>query len=556
MAGGPASTPIWEGGGSKFAFTNGLIVRDNYSHDNNGFGLWTDINNINTLYENNTVIHNSGGGISHEISYHAIIRNNVLMGNGYQVQGDGWMWGDQIQIQNSSNVEVYGNKVDMTGAQGGNGIGLVQQNRGSGNHGPWVTTGNNIHDNIIVSKDGNGSVGGKADFNAAGMLNGGNVWKNNTYYMPGGDHFWWGDNTHSFAEFKAATGETGTLSQAYPNTDAWITVSAVTPSDPGAGTNTGNTGTDPGTSAGNPGTGGSAGDPSTSPGNTGTDPGTSAGNPGTGGSAGGPSTSPGNTGTDPGTSAGNPGTGGSAGGPSTSPGNTGTDPGNPQTHHAIGNHRANDLVGSAVDDVMLALRGPDRLAGEDGNDHLFGGRGYDVLFGGAGDDEIRGGDGRDILQGDAGADSIYGGSGKDVVLLDGNFDDYTIEVGRNSVRFTNAEGETDIVRGVERFHFLDDSETYAVKRHALVETNQSPWVETLLTKASAWDALQAPHAAQQSNTGLAEIIEHDLASGTNPAAITPDPIPSTAVESVDASAHVDHSTGLTAHDNHNHHIFG
>ena len=96
------------------------------------------------------------------------------------------------------------------------------------------------------------------------------------------------------------------------------------------------------------------------------------------------------------------------------------------------------------------------------------------MFGGAGNDEIRGGAGRDILQGGAGADFIYGGSGKDVVLLDGTIDDYTIEVGRNSVRFTNAEGETDIVRGVERFHFLDDGETYAVKRHALVETNQQP----------------------------------------------------------------------------------
>ena len=260
--------PMWEGGGTKFKYTDGLVVRGNYSHDNHGMGLWTDINNINTTYENNTVIHNDDGGISHEISYHAVIRNNVLMGNGYQ--SIGWMFGDQIQIQNSSNVEVYGNKVDMTGAQGGNAIGLIQQNRGSGNHGPWVTTGNNIHDNIIVSKDGNGIVGGAADFNAAGMLNGGNVWKNNTYYMPEGDHFWWG-NTHSFAEFKAATGETGTLSQAYPNTDAWVTVSGATPGDPGTarvratpapilgppritrsgrnagGTDPGNSGTDPGT---------------------------------------------------------------------------------------------------------------------------------------------------------------------------------------------------------------------------------------------------------------------------------------------------------------------
>ena len=60
--------PTWEGGGTKFAQTNNLIVRDNYSHDNHGLGLWTDIDNINTLYEGNVVVDNDGGGISHEIS--------------------------------------------------------------------------------------------------------------------------------------------------------------------------------------------------------------------------------------------------------------------------------------------------------------------------------------------------------------------------------------------------------------------------------------------------------------------------------------------------------
>ena len=118
-------SPEWEGGGFKFGFTNNLVVRDNYSHDNIGFGMWTDTDNINTLYENNLLVHNSWGGISHEISYDAVIRNNTLIGNGY---GDprGWLWGAEIQIQNSQNVNVYGNKVDMTGG-GVSGIALIQQ---------------------------------------------------------------------------------------------------------------------------------------------------------------------------------------------------------------------------------------------------------------------------------------------------------------------------------------------------------------------------------------------------------------------------------------------
>jgi len=147
--------PNWEAGGFKFAETDNLIVRANYSHDNFGPGMWTDIDNIHTLYEDNLIVHNTGSGISHEISYDAIIRNNTLIANGY---GDtrGWGWGSQISIQNSQNVEVYGNRVDMTG--GNNGIVLIQQDRGSGTYGPHTTTNNHIHDNIVVDHDGSGSI--------------------------------------------------------------------------------------------------------------------------------------------------------------------------------------------------------------------------------------------------------------------------------------------------------------------------------------------------------------------------------------------------------------
>ncbi|MFC7663584.1 right-handed parallel beta-helix repeat-containing protein [Methylorubrum suomiense] len=138
----------WEGGGTKFAETENLIVRDNYSHDNNGYGLWTDINNINTLYEGNTVANNLSGGINHEISYAATIRDNVLTGNGGE--GVGWLWNGGIQIQNSKNVDVYRNYVDAS--EGGNAITMIQQDRGTGSHGAWTTTGNSVHDNVIVDR--------------------------------------------------------------------------------------------------------------------------------------------------------------------------------------------------------------------------------------------------------------------------------------------------------------------------------------------------------------------------------------------------------------------
>ena len=218
--------PLWEAGGFKFADTDNLVVRGNYSHDNNGTGMWTDTNNIHTLYEDNVVVHNTISGISHEISYDAIIRNNTLIGNGY---GDtrGWGWGAEINIQNSQNVQVYGNRVEMTG--GGNGIVLIQQNRGSGTFGTYTTTGNQIHDNIIVDHDGHGSIGGFADYNQSGMLNGGNTWSNNQYFMSdGAGRFEWG-GSKTFAQFKAAAHETGSISQSYPDTSGWLTGTTTPP---------------------------------------------------------------------------------------------------------------------------------------------------------------------------------------------------------------------------------------------------------------------------------------------------------------------------------------
>ena len=73
--------PFWGAGGSKWVLTFGLTVRNNNSHHNGGPGLWTDIGNIYVLYENNTVEDNERGGIFHELSYDATIRNNTSRRN-------------------------------------------------------------------------------------------------------------------------------------------------------------------------------------------------------------------------------------------------------------------------------------------------------------------------------------------------------------------------------------------------------------------------------------------------------------------------------------------
>ena len=193
---------LWEGGGAKFTETEGLMVRNNYSHDNNGYGLWTDIDNINTTYEGNRIEYNSAGGINHEISYAASIHDNSFVGNG---GGDlTWLWGSAIQVQNSQDVEIFNNFVDAS--SGGNGIGLIQQERGEGAFGDYVTVNNSVHDNTLILSSESG-VGAVADYAEELMLAGGNTFNNNEYQVAADeDQFAFGDY-YTFGDFVNVSGQ-------------------------------------------------------------------------------------------------------------------------------------------------------------------------------------------------------------------------------------------------------------------------------------------------------------------------------------------------------------
>ncbi|MPY74222.1 MAG: hypothetical protein GEU87_08165 [Alphaproteobacteria bacterium] len=181
----------WEAGGTKFWRSDGLVVRNSCIHSNNGPGLWTDIDNINILIENNTVFGNDGDGIKHEISYKATIRKNFVTNNGKGK--DEWMWGSQILVQNSSDVEVYENTVEVP-AKFGNGIGLINQERGDGAHGPWVTTKTNVHDNLIVYLGNRGVTGLVTDVRIEQFNNDhSNFFNRNTYVVTREDQAFWKD---------------------------------------------------------------------------------------------------------------------------------------------------------------------------------------------------------------------------------------------------------------------------------------------------------------------------------------------------------------------------
>jgi parallel beta-helix repeat protein len=178
----------WEAGGSKWVRTHNLVVRGNYSHHNKGPGLWTDGNNIYTLYENNRVIENEDTGIFHEISYDVVIRNNTVQRNGKRF--DTWLYGAQILLSSSQNAQVYQNSVEVD-ALAGNGIAIIQQDRGTGRYGPHITIGNSVHHNVVTYRGDHGQSGAAADFTPDVMFNGNNLFDFNTYHAPHLDYSRW-----------------------------------------------------------------------------------------------------------------------------------------------------------------------------------------------------------------------------------------------------------------------------------------------------------------------------------------------------------------------------
>jgi len=138
----------WQGGGAKWTHTRDLVVSQNHSHHNTGPGLWTDTNNVDTLYEKNIVIGNAGPGIFHETSYDAVVRRNTTRRNGFGVHWSGS--GGGIELTSSSNVTITRNEV----IRNHHGITLQQADRGSGDRGPFEIRNVNIHHNKIVMDRG------------------------------------------------------------------------------------------------------------------------------------------------------------------------------------------------------------------------------------------------------------------------------------------------------------------------------------------------------------------------------------------------------------------
>jgi parallel beta-helix repeat protein len=158
---------------------------------------------MNTLYQDNIVTDNEVFGIFHEISFDAVIRNNTCKRNG---SAPDYIWNAQIFISNSSNVDVYGNTVELDASVGW-GIALFQDDRGE----DLDTTGNYVHDNTIIylgepGTDEDAGFSGAWHYQRPGPIySGQNRFDSNHYYVarPDGEYWRW-DSPMTWDLFRAA----------------------------------------------------------------------------------------------------------------------------------------------------------------------------------------------------------------------------------------------------------------------------------------------------------------------------------------------------------------
>ena len=197
--------PRWEAGGAKIAKSDGVTFRGNHVHDNDGPGLWCDIECRNVVYEDNFVENNQDIGIFHEISFNAVMRRNVVRHNGSANRG--WFWGADIVVAASQDVEVTGNT--LTVAPGACGIMLIDQGRRNDAGGQYKTRNNTIHANEMTF-DGAVCAGGVSDTkpgneNFGIITNGSNRFDGNTYRVRGASdahRFVWDQDVTDWSGFR------------------------------------------------------------------------------------------------------------------------------------------------------------------------------------------------------------------------------------------------------------------------------------------------------------------------------------------------------------------
>jgi hypothetical protein len=183
-------TPVGEASGMKLVKTENAAVLSNYVHHNFGVGVWFDTDNIGSVVDSNVISFNTHRGVMEETSYGARISNNVIAENG---RLGGWLSGAGIFIAASSNVHICNNVIKNNDQ----GIVGFQESRGSGPHGPYVTSGLRVHDNFITMTRGVSGLTSGAEREPR------NIFYRNHYCLSGSANMIWG-NLRTPAEWQAA----------------------------------------------------------------------------------------------------------------------------------------------------------------------------------------------------------------------------------------------------------------------------------------------------------------------------------------------------------------
>jgi hypothetical protein len=90
-------------GGLKVLFSTGVILADNYIHDNYNVGAWFDTDNTGALIEGNYIARNWSGGLNYEASTNADITANTFVDNAWGSSSEGQhdFPGSAVYISNS-----------------------------------------------------------------------------------------------------------------------------------------------------------------------------------------------------------------------------------------------------------------------------------------------------------------------------------------------------------------------------------------------------------------------------------------------------------------------
>jgi hypothetical protein len=197
--------PEWEAGGLKMTTMTRLTVANNEVSNNDGWGLWCDIDCRDTTITANRVHHNSRIGISYEISRRGAITKNVVWENGHGVTG--WGRGAGIICQNCTATTIADNLV----AWCPDGIAVTEQDREIIGRVELVI----VRSNTVVSADGAMALGWLTDRSQAYLFRreSRNEGADNRYWFAADegrtDRFAWDGERRRLEAFNRTPGEGG-----------------------------------------------------------------------------------------------------------------------------------------------------------------------------------------------------------------------------------------------------------------------------------------------------------------------------------------------------------